>query len=91
MSPNSFLTPREMDILAFVIAGKRNREIAAALNLSVGTVKSYLSSICRKLGVSSRTQAAIVGLGIFPMLLALANNAGRRFARMESLGRVRVT
>ena len=73
MSPNPVLTPRELDILAFLIAGKRNREIAAGLHLSEGTVKSYLSSIYRKLGVSSRTQAAIVGLGIFPMLLALAN------------------
>jgi DNA-binding NarL/FixJ family response regulator len=73
MSPNAFLTRRELDILAFLIPGKSNRDIAAELNIGVGTVKGHLSSIYRKLGVSNRTEAAMVGLGIFPMLRALAS------------------
>jgi DNA-binding NarL/FixJ family response regulator len=73
MSPNPFLTPRELDTLAFLLTGKSNRDIAVELNLSVGTVKRHLYSIYKKLGVSSRTQAAIVGLGIFAMLRDLAS------------------
>jgi DNA-binding NarL/FixJ family response regulator len=67
------LTPRELEVLAILTAGKTNREIAAELSMSVGTVKSHLSSIYAKLGVWNRTEAAIVGLGVFPMLRALAS------------------
>jgi DNA-binding NarL/FixJ family response regulator len=65
---NRPLTPRERDVLACLTEGKTNRQIAAALNLSVGTVKSHLTSIYGKLGVSNRTEAAIVGLRIVPQL-----------------------
>jgi DNA-binding NarL/FixJ family response regulator len=67
------LSPREMDVLALLVKGKSNREIAAELNLSLGTVKSHLSSMYKKLGVSNRTQAALVGVRIFPMLRVLAS------------------
>jgi two-component system, NarL family, response regulator LiaR len=67
------LTPRELEVLASLMAGKTNREIAAELSIGVGTVKSHLSSIYAKLGVWNRTEAAIVGLGVFPMLRALAS------------------
>ena len=66
------LSPREMEVLASLIAGKSNREIAAELNMGVGTVKAHLSAIYWKLGVSNRTQAALVGFRIFPMLRVLA-------------------
>lgn len=68
----SELSPREMDVLAFLIVGKSNREIAEELHLSVSTVKAHLSSVFRKLGVANRTQAALVGVRIFPMLRALS-------------------
>jgi DNA-binding NarL/FixJ family response regulator len=67
---NRNLTPRELDVLACLIAGMRNREIATELNISMSTVKSHLSSMYEKLGVSTRIQAGLVGLGIFPMLLS---------------------
>lgn len=67
------LTPRELEVLALLPAGTTNRDIAVRLNLEVGTVKCHLNSIYVKLGVSNRTEAAIVGLGIFPLLRALSS------------------
>ena len=66
------LTPREMDILALLVKGKSNREIAADLSLRPSTVKSHLRAVYVKFGVSNRTQAAMVGVRTFPMLRVLA-------------------
>ena len=68
MSANPHLTHREQEVVAFLIVGKTNREIAAELNVRLPTVKAHLRSIYRKLGVSNRTEAASVGLRIFPLL-----------------------
>ncbi len=62
----SKLSPREMEVLASLIVGKSNREIADELNMGVGTVKAHLSAMYLKLGVSSRTQAALVGFRDLP-------------------------
>jgi DNA-binding NarL/FixJ family response regulator len=62
------LTPREKEILAFLTSGKTTREISKELYLSQGTVKAHLTSIYRKLGVSNRTEAALVGLRILSLL-----------------------
>lgn len=56
------LTPREVEILRLVVGGYANREIAAALYLTEGTVKNYVSRILDKLGVRDRTRAALRGL-----------------------------
>jgi DNA-binding CsgD family transcriptional regulator len=53
----SGLTPREVEVLRLVAAGKSNREIADELTLSVKTVARHLENIFTKLGVSSRTAA----------------------------------
>ena len=68
----SQLTPREMEVLACLMAGRSNREIAAELDMGMGTVKAHLRLIYERLGVSNRTQAAIVGFTIYPMLRVLA-------------------
>ena len=52
------LSETERRIVELVVAGRRNREVAAELNLSPNTVVWNLSKIYRKLGVSSRTQLA---------------------------------
>ncbi|NED96064.1 helix-turn-helix domain-containing protein [Phytoactinopolyspora alkaliphila] len=54
------LTDAEQRIAALVAAGKRNREIAAELFVSVRTVETHLSRIFRKVGVRSRTELASV-------------------------------
>jgi DNA-binding NarL/FixJ family response regulator len=53
------LTHRELTIVELVVAGASNKEIAAQLNLKMGTVKNYVSSILLKLNVRDRTQAVI--------------------------------
>jgi DNA-binding NarL/FixJ family response regulator len=68
MSPGPSLTSREQDILALLTSGKTTREISMELYLSAATVKAHLTSIYRKLGVSNRTEAAIVGLRILSLL-----------------------
>jgi LuxR family transcriptional regulator, regulator of acetate metabolism len=52
-------TRREWSIAREIVAGKSNREIAASLHLSPETVKSYVSRILRKLGATSRADAAV--------------------------------
>ncbi|MFZ5823599.1 MAG: response regulator [Bacillota bacterium] len=53
------LTPREHDVLALLVQGASNREIAQQLFLSDKTVKQHVTKILRKLGVRSRSQAII--------------------------------
>jgi DNA-binding NarL/FixJ family response regulator len=53
------LTARERQVLQLLAEGQTNREIAAHLSLSVGTVKIHVEHIIAKLGVSDRTQAAV--------------------------------
>ena len=56
------LTPRELDVLARLARGKTNREIAADLGLGVETVKTHVSHMLAKLGVTDRTQASVRAL-----------------------------
>jgi DNA-binding NarL/FixJ family response regulator len=53
------LTTRELVVLRLVAQGWTNREIAAELHLSTGTVKVHVERILAKLGVAHRTQAAV--------------------------------
>ena len=52
------LSPQEKRVLALVVEGKTNKEIAQALELSVKTVKNYLTNAFQKLNVSRRSQVA---------------------------------
>jgi DNA-binding NarL/FixJ family response regulator len=66
------LTTREAEVLALVVAGKSNREVAAALVISEKTVARHLANIFAKLGVSSRTAATA-----FAFEHGLVTGAGR--------------
>lgn len=53
------LTPQERRILSFIAEGMTNRQIAEGMFLAEKTVKNYVTSILDKLGMDSRTQAAV--------------------------------
>ena len=55
----SELTPQEMRILASMVEGQTNREIAQKLFLGEGTVRNYVGNILSKLDVSNRAEAAV--------------------------------
>jgi DNA-binding NarL/FixJ family response regulator len=57
--PLEALTEREREILKQLATGASNKEIAAALFLTEGTVKNYVTVVLGKLGVRDRTQAAL--------------------------------
>jgi NarL family two-component system response regulator LiaR len=67
-SPQS-LTERETEVLRLLAEGKANKEIALTLSISETTVKTHVSNILMKLGVPSRTQAALyaVRIGLVPI------------------------
>lgn len=56
------LSPRELQVLELVAAGRTNKEIAAQLDISNQTVKNHVSSILRKLAVNDRTQAVVYAM-----------------------------
>lgn len=70
------LTPRERSVLAAAAEGDTNREIAARLGLTEGTVKGYLVGIFTKLGVENRTQA--IALAAAKGLIELGGRPGKR-------------
>lgn len=56
------LSRREEQLIRLVVHGLRNKEIAAALNITEGTVKVYFNRLFQKLGVSDRYELALLGL-----------------------------
>ena len=63
------LTEREIDVLRLVAQGLTNQEIAEALVIGVGTVRTHVSNILAKLHLANRTQAALFALreGLAPL------------------------
>lgn len=65
------LSQRETEILAWVMQGKNNQQIAVQLNINIGTVRKHLENIYDKFGVHSRTEAisqALIKLGLLHSL-----------------------
>jgi DNA-binding NarL/FixJ family response regulator len=56
------LTPAESNVLRMIVGGMSNKEIAFALDVSENTVKTHVSNIFGKIGVSDRTSAAGVAI-----------------------------
>jgi two-component system, NarL family, response regulator LiaR len=61
-TPGLDLTERERAVLALMVEGLNNTQIAGRLSVSPSTVKSHVSNILSKLGVSSRTEAVSLAL-----------------------------
>jgi two-component system NarL family response regulator len=63
------LTPRETELLTFIVKGLPNREIARLTGISEGTVRIHVSNILSKMGASDRTEAAVQAIerGIVPL------------------------
>jgi two-component system, NarL family, response regulator DevR len=70
------LNARDLELLRLLGEGRTNREIADAVFLSEKTVKNYLSRLFRKLGVRSRTEAALVSARIDPRPTTVGATAG---------------
>jgi two-component system, NarL family, response regulator LiaR len=64
----ALLTPRETEVLALIARGQPNKVIARELGISEKTVKTHVSNVLGKLGVSDRTQAALYAVreGLVP-------------------------
>jgi len=61
------LTPRELEILNYIVIGLKDKEIAKRVGLSIGTIKKDIMNIYRKLNVNNRIKAAIIGVKEFKM------------------------
>jgi DNA-binding NarL/FixJ family response regulator len=58
----SQLTEREIEVLRLIAKGLNNKDISDHLFLSEGTIRNHVSAILAKLGVSDRTQAAVIAI-----------------------------
>jgi two-component system, NarL family, response regulator LiaR len=56
------LTPREREVLALIVRGMANKRIARELGVSEKTVKTHVGHVLAKLGVTDRTQAALLAV-----------------------------
>lgn len=86
-SANRPLSPRQAAVLAELGRGKSNKDIGAALNLSVATVKVHVTAIMRALNAQSRTQAIVAAVqrGLLPNVVIGPSGAPERRHR-ESEG-----
>jgi DNA-binding NarL/FixJ family response regulator len=69
------LTPKEMQIVALIVQGRKNKDIAYQLNTKEQVIKNYLRSIYDKIGVSDRLELALFTLH-HTVLAEAAHKAG---------------
>jgi non-specific serine/threonine protein kinase len=60
--PDGLISPREREVLALVVAGRSNKEIAEALFVSPFTVKAHVASLLTKLDADNRAQLAVIAM-----------------------------
>jgi DNA-binding CsgD family transcriptional regulator len=60
--PDRNISPREREVLALVIAGHSNKEIATALFVSPNTIKTHVTSLLNKLDADNRAHLAVIGM-----------------------------
>jgi two-component system nitrate/nitrite response regulator NarL len=62
------LTKREAEVLRYLVSGSTNKHIARVLDIEIVTVKIHVRSICKKMKVGNRMQAALIAqeIGIKP-------------------------
>jgi DNA-binding NarL/FixJ family response regulator len=60
--PRAELTSRELEVLEMASLGRTNAQIAAQLNVTIHAIKFHLAAVYRKLGVTNRTEAAVLHL-----------------------------
>ena len=71
------LSRREGDLVRLLTQGLKNKEIAASLHISEGTVKVYLSKLFAKTGAKDRLELALMGLKHLPQASLAANSTVR--------------
>ena len=62
IKPGHDLTPRELEVLALMVEGLTNPQIAQRLVISASTARAHVSSILSKLGADSRTEAVALAI-----------------------------
>jgi DNA-binding NarL/FixJ family response regulator len=68
---NTHFTPKQLQVLANIIEGHSNKVIAYQMDIAEATIKMHVTAIMKKLGVSNRTQAALVAKerGVIPIAI----------------------
>ena len=79
------LTPRETEVLYWIVQGKSNVEIGEILGLKVSTVKSYVFAVFNKLGVSNRHAAILRGLELAQQHQLAGGAPARGFTRVTAM------
>ena len=72
--PSIHLTPRESEIVRFVMLGESNKQIARRLGISNYTVRDHVSNLLKKTGVTSRSRLALVLPAPVPTAASLSSN-----------------
>jgi two-component system nitrate/nitrite response regulator NarL len=75
------LTPRERDILRYIVGGKTNREIARELDLGEQAVKNVLTTVYQKYHVRNRLELALFAMEHHLLVDASATSKKKKYGR----------